>query len=614
MDKILRYSTMLLVSVLALALGSCTDEYEYSGAKAEGEQVYFSNSLSPTVELALEQSSFQIPVNRIEKNGELTLPITVTKSDNSMLTIPTSVTFADGETVAYLTIGYDNSLIEYGKYEEVTLTVADAEYTTPYGASSYTFNAGMSEWKTMSGKAWYREGLVSSLYGSDPLLYQVDIQENVVTPGIYRLVEPYGPETNFYKSYVTTGDFDYENEHNTYIVIDATDPDYVYVSEDFYPGTKTDTEGLLHVFSFVQLYLNAGNSLSAIKSNVPELFGKLEDGVITMPANNMVCNFDETLNGQYYANANGMFAVALPGYEITDYTSMFTYKGHFTDVANNEYAVGNITLGADVASAKYIVAADGDDVSAIIAGINDGSIEATDIKESCEVSIPLEESGDYVMIIVTYDAAGNMKGSSATTFKFTIGSANSTVNWIPLYTGTFTYNANPNYIIDENEQYVGSLYEGSSEAVMYVNGDDNTTYRIYPWANSEDGLIFTLNEQGIISFKDVDTGETFGQYGSVYASDFNTKENVGRPTSGVADDNLLVFGTVYYVNAGYLAGADETFEVTGQASQSPMSAKIIENRNGFTWRHESVKMKKSIKRTKGSIRNEMHISRLKKLR
>lgn len=36
MNKIFKYCSMLLLSVLALTLGSCTEEYEYSGAKAEG--------------------------------------------------------------------------------------------------------------------------------------------------------------------------------------------------------------------------------------------------------------------------------------------------------------------------------------------------------------------------------------------------------------------------------------------------------------------------------------------------------------------------------------------------------------------------------------------------
>lgn len=82
MNRIFNYCTLLLVSVLAFSLGSCTDEYEYTAAMAEGEQVYFSKALSSTVELNSTQSSIQIPVNRIQRSGALTVPLEVTIPEN----------------------------------------------------------------------------------------------------------------------------------------------------------------------------------------------------------------------------------------------------------------------------------------------------------------------------------------------------------------------------------------------------------------------------------------------------------------------------------------------------------------------------------------------------
>ena len=48
---------MALLSVMALTLGSCTEEYEYSAAKVEGQQVYFSNALGSTLNLSNTESS-----------------------------------------------------------------------------------------------------------------------------------------------------------------------------------------------------------------------------------------------------------------------------------------------------------------------------------------------------------------------------------------------------------------------------------------------------------------------------------------------------------------------------------------------------------------------------
>ena len=227
---------MLFASVMALALGSCTEEYEYSGAKAEGEQVYFSNELPSTVNLSQSESSVQIPINRINSEGALTVDFDVTVSADSKVTVPNSVTFAEGETEANLTISYDPASIELGHYDNVTISIKDANYTTPYGNSSYTFSIGLSEWETL-GEGLYRDGIYPSFYGLDALTYNVEIQQSVITPGMYRIVSPYGAGTSFYENYIETQMLAWAGMTNTDMVINATDPDYVFITGDFYPGT-----------------------------------------------------------------------------------------------------------------------------------------------------------------------------------------------------------------------------------------------------------------------------------------------------------------------------------------------------------------------------------------
>ena len=518
---------MLLVSVLAISLGSCTDEYEYTGAVAEGEQVYFSNALSSTVELNSNASSIQIPVNRIQRSGALTVPLTVTIPSGCNYQVSSEVTFADGDSVAYINVSYDPSAVEYGKYDTITVSIKDAEYTTPYGASSFTFAAGLSEWKTMSRNGSYRDGIISPLYGLDVLTYQVEIQENVLTPGKYRIIAPYGENTEFYKNYVGEGlPFTATGETNTSIVIDATDPNYVYIDGDFYTGLNDGMadsgQGALHVFSYVYYYLLNGNSLDAIKSNAPDLFGKLENGIITFPDNCLLANFDNTLNPMYNANSSDL-TIALPGYEITDYSSSFTYEGRFTDVAGNNYAQGKITLGEDVASAKYLVAADGDDVNEIIAAVNEGLIEATQITSSTEVKVAISEGGTYNMIIMTYDAEGNMRAYSSTSFEFSLGS--DAHNWQPIYTGVFTHNVEPAFITTEegSDEYVGNPIinniTSSYSAVMYQDANDPTSFKIEPWITNETSLTFTMDSEGYITFKDVNTGFSHQTYGTLYVGD-----------------------------------------------------------------------------------------------
>ena len=561
---------MLLVSVLAISLGSCTDEYEYIGATVEGEQVYFSSALSSTIELNSNESSIQIPINRIQRSGALTVALDVTVPDGSNFQVPSEVSFADGDSVAYINVGYDPSAIEYGKYDTITVAIKDAQYTTPYGASSFTFAAGLSEWKTMSGNATFRDGIVCYLYGLETVTSQAEIQENVITPGIYRLVSPYGEGTTFYEEYV--GDvFTWSDQTNTNIVIDATDPNYVYITGDFYPGVDDGEAssglGVLHVFSYVYYLLNNGYTLDVLKSSAPDLFGKLEDGVITFPDNCLLANFDDTLDPLYYANSSEL-AVALPGYELTDYSSSFTYSGRFTDVAGNNYAQGTITLGDDVASAKYIVAENGDDIQEIISAVNEGLIDANVITSSTDVSVLISESGTYNMIIMTYDTEGNMREYSTTTFTFNISGSGTTANWQAVTSGTYDQNYYPNFIVDEYNQPVGNPFgDGIYSTTLYVDANDQSHYKLEPWLLTDGSLEFTLDDEGVISFDAFDTGVDSGTgYGNVLVVNANEifADYPQYPFSFYAqEEGILAFGMMYYVNyngqQGWLGGATETF-------------------------------------------------------
>ena len=83
MKRIFNFPAMLFAAALVTSLGSCTEEFEYSGAKVEGEQVYFSSELPSTVNLSQDESSVQIPVNRINSEGTLTVDLDVTVSADS---------------------------------------------------------------------------------------------------------------------------------------------------------------------------------------------------------------------------------------------------------------------------------------------------------------------------------------------------------------------------------------------------------------------------------------------------------------------------------------------------------------------------------------------------
>ena len=566
MNKIFKHSMMLLFSALALVLGSCTEEFEYIGATIEGEQVYFSNALSSTVNLDPNASEVKIPVNRIQRTGELTVNFNVTTSENCAVSVPSSVTFADGDSVAYLTVSYDPQTIQMGHFDDVTVAIADANYTTPYGNSSYTFSIGLSEWNSI-GTGLYRDAIYPGFYGADQLTYNVEIQENILKPGYYRIVTPYGPGTTFYNTYVATGMMSWANKENTSLVINATDPNFVYVTGDFYPGTDdgmaSQGYGVMHLFSIVDEYIKEGNSLEDIKAAKPDLFGTLKDGMITLPQVCIYVNFDDSFTPLGYLDTTG-WAIALPGSEFTDYSSSFTYTGRFTDVAGNNYAQGTITLGADVASAKYLVAADGDDVNEIINAVNEGTIEANEIKATSEVKVAISESGKYNMIVIAYDSEGEMKAHSSTAFTFDTGGSGS-ANWTAYSTGTYNQNYYPNFVIDENNNPVGNPFgDGSYSTTLYVDQNDPNHYKLEPWLMENLSFEFNVDSNGIITFSDVNTGvDSQTGYGNVLVTNATEIIDNGTTYSFIDENNTFVFGLMYYVNHnnsyGWLGGALETF-------------------------------------------------------
>lgn len=579
MNKIFKHSMMLVFSALALVLGSCTEEFEYTGATAEGEQVYFSNVLSSTVNLDITANEVKIPVNRIQRNGELTVGLTVTRAGKMTLDIPTSVSFADGDSVAYLTIGYNAEKIQLGQYEEVTLAIEDSKYTTPYGNSSYTFSIGASEWES-AGRGLYRDVLFTSFYGLESMTYNVDIEQSSVTPGMYRIVSPYGPGTTFYQNVVGGGVMSWANKDNTSIVINATDPDFIYVTGDFYPGTDdgmaSQGYGVMHLFSIVDELIKAGNTLDDIKANAPQYFGTLKDGMMTMPQQHVYVNFDDSFTPLGYLDTSG-WAIALPGTEFTDYSSSYTYKGRFTDVAGNNYAEGTITLGADVVNAKYMVAADGDDVNEIINGIADGSIDASAITATGSVSTKLDESGRYTMVIVTFDAEGQMRGSSTTSFTFNTGGGSS-AKWEAAYTGTYDQNKIPAFVTDQAGNFVGNPFgDGTYQTTLYIDAEDNTHYKIEPWLTQEGSLEFTLDEQGIISFNDTDTGiDSESGYGNILVTNANAL--LDNPVSGITQEGYIQLGMMYYANMngekGWYGGAVEIFTPEAEAGSAAKNVKL----------------------------------------
>lgn len=605
MKNLFKYTFVALAGLMGMVFSACTNDYTYDPATVSGNQVYFSDQLPAVHDITVKASSFDVEVLRVDTKDAISVPLTVTKPDNSIFTIPNSVSFAPGEASAKLTISYDPANVVYGNYEDITLSIADANMATIYGLSSYSFKAGATAWVDY-GTALYREDLVGTWFGVENLIYEVPIQKNIVEEGYYRLVNPYG------KPYPYNEPGDYDDKTDSYMTINATDPDFVYVEES--PTTMDWSYGAFSMISVVQFYMDNGYELDFIKQNVPQYFGTLKNGVITMPAGSMLISMANYANGGYYdSNNNGLFAIALPGHVIADYSLEWVYKGRFTDLAENDFVRGEFTFGEDVKSVKYAIVPADADVEETVAGIIDGSIESIEVTESGDSEVSFNEAtGNYIVVAVIY-AGGEVVGTEVFEFKFKSSKDNTEV-FEDVAGGILTLG-----VKDVSEPFsqsgsswglfpekVGATSPVVGEAVLSQSTSDPTHFKLSPFWMESAPLEFYYNaDENWISVEGVETG-IGSDDGGIMVTDIETFFNADLSKMGIhsgydAENATYNFYLFYHVGGSMYAAELETFEVTATAAKAinkAMSKAKKKARENSQW---SVKNNTTYKPYRGNI-------------
>lgn len=600
MRKLIRLSYLALVGILAAALSACSSDFDYTGAAVPANQVYFSNTEPSTIQIDKNAGSFNITLHRVDSVGQLTVPLTFTPGEGNIYTVPASVTFADGSKTADIKVTYDPATAKYGSYTGGTIAVSGADIDNTYGLSSYTFTAGATEWVDFAENksvGSYREDMLTSLFKVENVVYDVKIQKSIVNEGMYRMVNVYS------KNYPYNEDGDYDTSKDYYWVINATDPDHVYF--ETYNSEMAWSYGQFSFTSMVAYFLSKGNTQEKIKQAKPELFGTLKNGIITMPAKSMLVSMANYNDGEWlYGNPNGKLAVALPGYTIADYSVEAAFKGRFTDASDNDFATFTLTLGSDVASVKCALAAPGDDVDKVASGIADGSVKSVSATASGDVELPFTDSGDYTLVVVTYNANGDVVGT------YTVGqklksSKEAVEQFTDIASGTFTIGAEDKSTMVSDEAW-GLLLKQTvtQEAVLSQSQSDPTHFKLTPFLSEDSkyALSFTVDANGTIVVDGVETGLSTeaGLPGMLMASDIVTyvgadtdngkafAANGGASTYDSAN-NLYTFVLYYYVGDGAYGLEKETFKVENSGAKA--LAKAI------------AKAKRAAKAKRGAHRN-----------
>ena len=579
MKNIFKYSLALLTVVLGFASCDSEKDENYQPASISGSQVFFANDLQTKYEISPDANSFAVTISRGAASGALNVPLKVTQSEASIFNVPTSVSFADGEKDAKIVVTYDPTKIVYGDYATIKIEVADASMTTPYGLSSCQITAGVTAWVDY-GKGYYREDIISTWYSLGHPVYDVVIQKNTVKDGFYRIVNPYGATYAKAIAEALGGDdwadyYDYDNDY--FMEIDASDPNAVYVMGSATGATVDPASGMISYSSIVAYYLSKGQALADIKAAHPEYFGTLKDGIITMPASSMLISEENYNGGDWYVAAkNGLFAVALPGSVIADYSLDVTYVGRYTSAENVDYARLEFTFGPDVESVKYALVAPDGDVDATAAGIQDGSVEAAEISASGTAEVAYGASGKYTLVAVVY-AGGEAVGVEAFTFKLQ-SSGDTAETWTATYVGTYVYGAQS--FNQDGSLFFDQVY--TDEGLTLYQSDSNPNrYRIAPlWSDSNEvGLVFEMDDNGAITVEGVETGIVDDTYGMICVTDINTYLDMTEMTS-YYEEGVFYFNLAYHVEAGAFAYVQDTFTLTGYASAPAKAAKKFTVKKG----------------------------------
>lgn len=474
---------VLLGTVAVVSVASCSDSPDYEQAPTPtNEQVYFPNTNPQEFRLSGSETSFDIAVKRANTNGALTVALDV--EGDSLFTLPHSVSFADGQEEAVLKVGYSLATLGYDNPQDVTVALRDSVQGTPYGISTYKFNAIIPSPWTSLGRATITDDIISHWWAVNNIQFTAEIQENDLTPGFYRLVNAYTSEFPY------NDPPDYDGTQNYYIYLHAEDPDKVWFED-----TKL---GLNWGYGDIYAWSRADWALSRGNDPTP-WYGTLKNGEITFPAGGILVHMTEyNDNGLYAANDDGMFSVLLPGYVKADYSAAVVYAGIFTDKEENIYAVADVELGGDAKDVKAVVMPQDADAAAVADAIASGELEATDVQAG-RIQVPFnaeELGGSKFQVIVVVIADGEAKNLATTNFEYYSGSANP---WESIGTGYYTDDA-----VITLFTHGGVPYEPITYEVEFMYNAQEGIYRImnpysnsvYPYADddcAEEGLFLEVN-------------------------------------------------------------------------------------------------------------------------
>ena len=566
----------LVALPLVAGLASCEKMAEYTPAEAlSNAQVYFPTTMEKTIELTTDRSTVSCPINRIKTDGELTVPLKYT-STNDKITASTSAKFADKENVGTITISYDPEAVVAGQYDTLTITIDNDEYTTVYGDKSVTLLVGQAEpWISLGKGQFYDE------FWDEDNYYDVEIEQYQLKPNHYRVVDPYKDMLGYAKRdaylYFTV----YAEGEAVSSSYNAPFDGFVFyepINSGYYYG-----DGYGYVMAYSPWYFSSFRANDDIMA-LQRVAGYKADGTPGLISLTAYYYLPDYGGGWNYTTDDGCIQIVMPDYKLSDYSTSVSYSGKFIDTDENTHIVTWATFGADVADAKIAIIA-GKPSDEGLAEAEETGMKVDVVNGEIRVDFPSDaQTGNYTIYLLAYDAEGNLVNYATYTFKYTAaGQAEET--WSPRYVGTWTYSL---YAFCNED---GTPYDHEG-LILYQSDQDSNNWMIENlWYGVS--FYFTWDQStNTIEFEDQFTGANYG-YGDIFAVDMTVYDY--DPSYFDTSTNSFMFD-IYYVDDQYSWGYGwEKFHLTGTADAAKARAmkKAVANKKNF--KSKKTPLKKVLK-------------------
>lgn len=230
-----------------------------------------------------------------------------------------------------VTLGYSETAqtADFTLGEEGTYSIVAVAYDKEGGAQE-TYTTLISyydndNWTTL-GDGEYADGLLlPRLEGFEPTSWEATIQQHKDKSGLYRVLQPYWP---------------FDDVADGALVIDATDPDHVYVP---FASSGVEVDGILGWYSDAAMYIDNGYTIEDIVAAGAEIgFGTMADGIITIPAGAAGILFDGDMSS--FLPSLYVTVITLPAGEA---------KAKVSKVKSNSFRMGD--FDAKKSGAKSMV-------------------------------------------------------------------------------------------------------------------------------------------------------------------------------------------------------------------------------------------------------------------